>query len=275
MRRVRSHAGAWLPVMVVGVLLLTGCGSDKPAAGPTTAAAAAPSSDGASDAPADEPPASLPPGAQPGLDDYDGDGQKDPTCSTQDFGAGLVLRIPCQIGNAHDPENDTRLVKDSLYRLPGPDVDLTGVSGSVLEARDPNGGHVYIVTFNSDALFATGSADVGSADTLDNTIKVINKLYPNGAIQVRGHTDATGSASNNQTLSQRRAETVRAYLTGHGVTASAVTAVGLGSTQPLVETAEPIAHRGNGPLSRSRRDPAVPAPRPNSFAAQTVPGRDR
>lgn len=234
MRRVRSHAGACLPVMVVGVLLLTGCGGDdKPPASPATAAAA-PTSD-ATEAPAEEPPASLPPGAQPGLDDYDGDGQKDPTCATQDFGAGLVLRIPCEIHNAHDPENDTRLVKDSLYRLPGPDVDLTGVSGSVLEARDPNGGHVYIVTFNSDALFATGSADVGSPDTLDGTIRVINKLYPNGTIQVRGHTDATGSAAGNQTLSQRRAETVRAYLTGHGVTAAAVTAVGLGSTQPLVE----------------------------------------
>ncbi|MFC4997844.1 OmpA family protein [Dactylosporangium cerinum] len=233
MRRVRSHAGAWLPVMVVGVLLLTGCGSSSdgtPAGGATSAAA-----DATTEAPAEEEPVSLPPGAQPGLDDYDGDGQKDPTCSTQDFGAGLVLRIPCQIGNAHDPENDTRLVKDSLYRLPGPDIDLTGVSGSVLEARDPNGVHVYIVTFNSDALFGTGSADIGSTDTLDNTIKVINKLYPNGAIQVRGHTDATGSAAGNQTLSQRRAETVRAYLTGHGVSASAVTAVGLGSTQPLVE----------------------------------------
>ncbi|MDG6103065.1 OmpA family protein [Dactylosporangium aurantiacum] len=234
MRRVRSHPGAWLPVMIVGALLLTGCGGDEPSAAPASAGAA-PTAEASTGAPAEEPPASLPPGAQPGLDDYDGDGQKDPTCSTQDFGAGLVLRIPCQISNAHDPENDTRLVKDSLYRLPGPDVDLTGVSGSVLEARDPDGGHVYIVTFNSDALFATGSAEIGSTDTLDNTIKVINKLYPNGAIQVRGHTDATGSASGNQALSQRRAETVRAYLTGHGVAATAVTAVGLGSSRPLVE----------------------------------------
>jgi outer membrane protein OmpA-like peptidoglycan-associated protein len=126
-------------------------------------------------------------------------------------------------------------VKDSLYRLPSPDIDLTGVSGSALVARDPSGGRVSIVTFNSDALFATGSADIGSTDTLDNTIRVINKLYPNGTIQVRGHTDATGSASTNQTLSQRRADTVRTYLTGHGVAASSVTAVGLGSTQHLVE----------------------------------------
>ena len=235
MRPVRRAAALLLPAAVAGVLLLAGCDSGTPDPAPATGAAA-PTTEGGDggETPAEEPPASLPPGALPGLDDYDGDGQKDPTCSTQDFGAGLVLRIPCQIGNAHDPENGTKLVKDSLYRLPGPDVDLTGVSGSILEARTPEGVHVYIVTFNSDALFAVGKADIGSTDTLDNTIKVINKHYPNGAIQVRGHTDATGSASTNQTLSQRRAETVRAYLTGHGVSASGVTSVGLGSSQPLV-----------------------------------------
>ncbi|MET7418889.1 OmpA family protein [Dactylosporangium sp. NPDC005555] len=249
MRRVLSHAA----VVAIGALLLTGCGGssgDKPPAAPATTAEAAASSE---EPPAEEPPASLPPGAQPGLDDYDGDGRKDPTCSTQDFGAGLVLRIPCEIHNAHDPENDTRLVKDSLYRLPGPDVDLTGVSGSVLEARDPSGGHVYIVAFNSDALFATGSADVGSPETLDNTVLVINKHYPNGAVQVRGHTDATGSAQANQTLSQRRAETVRAYLTAHGVTATSVTAVGLGSTQPLVEEKNPDGSASTAGRAFNRR----------------------
>jgi outer membrane protein OmpA-like peptidoglycan-associated protein len=236
MRRTRSHPGGLLSVAVVGGLLLAGCGggSDKPARSSTTAAASADGTE--SPAPGGgEPAASLPPGAQAGVDDYDGDGQPDPTCSTQDFGAGLVLRIPCQIGNANGPEDGTRLVKDSLYRLPGPNVDLTGVSGSVLEARDTNGVHVYIVTSNSDALFATGSDAIGSPDSLDNVIRVINKLFPNGAIQVRGHTDATGSASANQALSQRRAETVRTYLTGHGVVATSVTAVGLGSSRPLVE----------------------------------------
>ncbi|WP_235489718.1 OmpA family protein, partial [Frankia sp. AvcI1] len=58
-------------------------------------------------------------------------------------------------------------------------------------------------------------------------------------IQVRGHTDATGSAASNQTLSERRADTVRRYLVDHGTRAASVTSVGLGSTHPLAEEANP------------------------------------
>ena len=99
---------------VVVAAVLAGCGNDKNDTKEPPVPQAQP------EATASEPPpeVSLPPGAQPGLDDYDGDGAPDPTCTTQDFGGGLILRIPCEIGNANGPEEGTRLVKDSLYRLP-------------------------------------------------------------------------------------------------------------------------------------------------------------
>jgi flagellar motor protein MotB len=182
----------------------------------------------------------LPRGAVAGLDDYDGDGQPDPTCGTQDFGGGLVLRIPCQIATANSPEEGARLVADSLYRLPGStDVDLTGISGSLVLARDAGGGKVVVVVFNSDNLFETGSAAIGSTDTMDATIRLINRLYPRSAIQVRGHTDSTGPASLNQALSEQRAATVAQYLKAHGVTAASITSVGFGSTRPLSEERNP------------------------------------
>jgi outer membrane protein OmpA-like peptidoglycan-associated protein len=183
---------------------------------------------------------SLPPGAVAGLDDYDGDGQPDPTCGTQDFGGGLILRVPCQIATANSPEEGARLVADSLYRLPGStDVDLTGISGSLVLARDTGGGKVVIVVFNSDNLFETGSAAIGSTDTMDATIRLINRLYPRSAIQVRGHTDSTGGAALNQALSEQRAATVAQYLKDHGVAASSITSVGFGSTRPLSEERNP------------------------------------
>ncbi|ONH31986.1 OmpA family protein [Pseudofrankia asymbiotica] len=229
-----------------GLLLTAGCGgssgspgdkatpSASTSAAPVQATAATPSEEPSADA-------SLPPGAQQGLFDLNDDGTLDPTCGTEDFGAGLVLRIPCGdfSGYAHTPEDGTTLVPNSLYRLPGPDVDLTGISGGNLQAIDETGREVFILIFNSDALFETGSDVIGSTDTMDATIRLINAHYAGGEIKVRGHTDATGSASVNQPLSERRAAVVQRYLTDHGVQAASVTSVGFGSTRPLVEERNP------------------------------------
>lgn len=207
-------------------------------------------------------PTTLPPGAVAGMEDFNGDGQPDPTCGTQDFGAGLVLRIPCEITTANEPESGTALVNRSLFRLPGStDIDLTGISGSLVLARDQAGARVVIVVFNTDGLFQTGSATVGSTDTLDGTIRLLNARYPGSAIQVRGHTDSTGSASANQTLSERRADTVKAYLSAHGLNARDITSVGLGSSQPLTE--EHNADGSDNPVGRrfNRRVEIVVRPR--------------
>jgi outer membrane protein OmpA-like peptidoglycan-associated protein len=183
---------------------------------------------------------SLPAGATAGLDDFDGDGQPDAICGTQDFGGGLTLRVPCDIKTSNEQPEGVALVKDSLFRLPGStDVDLTGISGSLILSRDAGGAKIVIVTFNSDNLFETGSATIGSTDTLDATIRLINSKWPDSVVQVRGHTDATGSANANQSLSEQRAGNVKSYLTGHGLQNSGMTAVGFGSTRPVAQETKP------------------------------------
>jgi outer membrane protein OmpA-like peptidoglycan-associated protein len=52
---------------------------------------------------------------------------------------------------------------------------------------------------------------------------------------VYGHTDTSGNARHNLTLSQRRAEAIRRQLIAKGVTPGAIKAVGKGATQPLVK----------------------------------------
>ncbi|WP_200911778.1 OmpA family protein [Mesorhizobium sp. 1M-11] len=51
---------------------------------------------------------------------------------------------------------------------------------------------------------------------------------------VEGHTDATGTDRYNQDLSQRRAQSVAAFLTANGVEPARLQAIGLGKSHPRV-----------------------------------------
>lgn len=67
---------------------------------------------------------------------------------------------------------------------------------------------------------------------LERLVKLM-KDVPNLKIEISGHTDNTGSATVNETLSQQRAEAVVAYLTGKGISASRMKAKGYGSSRPV------------------------------------------
>ena len=59
--------------------------------------------------------------------------------------------------------------------------------------------------------------------------------YPDLKLQIEGYTDAIGSEEYNQTLSEKRAESVRDYLVGQGVNMNNVTAQGLGKADPVAD----------------------------------------
>jgi outer membrane protein OmpA-like peptidoglycan-associated protein len=65
---------------------------------------------------------------------------------------------------------------------------------------------------------------------------------PNLRVEVAGHTDNVGTPAANLSLSQRRAQAVLTYLTGHGVPATRLRAKGYGETKPLVAN-DTEAHR--------------------------------
>lgn len=52
-------------------------------------------------------------------------------------------------------------------------------------------------------------------------------------VRIEGHTDASGSARSNRTLSQRRAQSVADFLSANGVPAGRFEVVGYGSSKPL------------------------------------------
>jgi outer membrane protein OmpA-like peptidoglycan-associated protein len=83
--------------------------------------------------------------------------------------------------------------------------------------------------------FATGSSAVSNNTTLDGVAEAMI-AHPSAKLRIEGHTDATGSAETNRSLSQTRAEAVRSYLVSRGVEGSRLEAVGRGSDEPLVQT---------------------------------------
>jgi outer membrane protein OmpA-like peptidoglycan-associated protein len=92
--------------------------------------------------------------------------------------------------------------------------------------------------------FATGSAELTdqARRVLDELGKALmsEDLRP-FRFRIEGHTDTVGSAGLNQSLSDRRAASVRAYLTERfGVEAGRLVAVGLGETRLAVQTGDNV-----------------------------------
>lgn len=73
-----------------------------------------------------------------------------------------------------------------------------------------------------------------SLTILDNAAATL-KEWGEVKVEVAGYTDAASSIAYNLTLSQRRAETVRAYLIKHGIAAERLTARGYGEAQPVAD----------------------------------------
>jgi outer membrane protein OmpA-like peptidoglycan-associated protein len=83
-----------------------------------------------------------------------------------------------------------------------------------------------------------------STPTLDEVYTTLSE-HPDLALVVEGHTDSTGTAEHNTELSERRAKSVVAYLTGRGIAAGRLSAVGKGEVEPVEDNATPAGRAGN------------------------------
>jgi OOP family OmpA-OmpF porin len=88
--------------------------------------------------------------------------------------------------------------------------------------------------------FATARADLlpESLSLLDSAAAVL-LARPRVAIEIQCHTDNRGSVAHNLRLSQDRADAVRAYLIGRGVSPDRLVAKGYGPTRPIADA--PVA----------------------------------
>ncbi|CBL45284.1 Putative outer membrane protein [gamma proteobacterium HdN1] len=67
------------------------------------------------------------------------------------------------------------------------------------------------------------------------SVALVLKEFNNTAIKVSGHTDSTGGAELNQRLSEQRAESVAAFLSGQGVARARMQVYGYGPRYPVAD----------------------------------------
>ena len=89
--------------------------------------------------------------------------------------------------------------------------------------------HAGNINFRS----ASATLNVAGSAILNDLVDIITRC-PGMRIEVGGHTDDNGSDATNQTLSERRAAAVVAYLVSKGIAADRLVAHGYGEAAPLV-----------------------------------------
>jgi outer membrane protein OmpA-like peptidoglycan-associated protein len=112
---------------------------------------------------------------------------------------------------------------------------------AVIEGRP-----AVIVTLPETVLFDVGEA-VLRADAEPSLQGVVDLVgdHPGATTEVLGHTDSTGTAEFNESLSERRAAAVSDWLAGHGVDPATLTKSGYGATRPVADNATEQGRQAN------------------------------
>jgi len=151
-----------------------------------------------------------------------------------DAGSGLApspaLAVPAQDGDGDG-------VSDGDDQCPGTPRGL---------AVDARGCVVIEKIVLKGISFATGSARLlpAASETL-RTVASAMKANPKLEVEIAGHTDSVGLESRNQRLSERRAQSVKAFLVAEGVEEQRLSTKGYGESEPVESNETPEGRANN------------------------------
>ena len=190
-----------------------------------------------------------------GCPDRDGDGITDAEDKCPDV-AGLLRYQGCPI-----PDTDKDGINDEVDKCPAvpgvaryqgcpiPDTDGDGINDEEDKCINEKGpasnfgcpviDEQIIKKVNTAAqniFFETGKSKLlaKSLPKLNDVVKILND-NPSYKVAIDGHTDDVGKDDYNQTLSDNRAASVKAYLVSKGVADGRLTSTGYGETKPIAD----------------------------------------
>ncbi len=156
--------------------------------------------------------------------DKDGINDEEDKCPTV---PGLARYQGCPIPDTDgDGVNDE---EDKCVTIPGPKENFgCPIIPEEVKKR--------VNTAAKNILFVTGSAKLqkSSFKGLDDVVKIMSE-NAGMSLAIDGHTDNVGKDDYNQTLSDNRANSVKAYLVSKGIDESRITATGHGETMPIAD----------------------------------------
>ena len=147
----------------------------------------------------------------------------------------IVLLSGCKTGNTTGKTITGRnAVSSYSSMISAQKKELEAVLPADVTVESINNGTALKVTFSSGLLFAANS------NTLQETAKSALSQFAahldnhSGTfVHITGHTDNTGRADFNQTLSERRARSVYDYLCEHGIASVRMDYAGKGFREPI------------------------------------------
>jgi outer membrane protein OmpA-like peptidoglycan-associated protein len=144
-------------------------------------------------------------------------------------GAGLGALAGAGVG-AYMDRQEMRLRQE---------LDRTGVSVTRI-------GDNITLNMPGNITFATDSADLNASfyEVLGSVSLVLNE-FEQTVIEIAGHTDSTGSDAYNQSLSERRASSVAAYLRTRQILPDRIITVGMGEGRPVASNDTPDGRQQN------------------------------
>ncbi len=136
-----------------------------------------------------------------------------------------------------------RQAQDAIHQKEEMRARLLAQLNQVLQTRDTARG---LIVSMPDVLFDFNKYDL-KPEARERLARIsgIVLAYPDLKLAIEGHTDSVGTDEYNQTLSEKRAQTVQGYLVSSSVPADHVSATGLGKADPVADNATAAGRKQN------------------------------
>lgn len=155
-------------------------------------------------------------------------------CATKGFVRDQVGMVRDTLGTQIATERSERQAADEALR-----GDIAALRTELQTMRSEFGAKITALEdglrFAFPVNFAFDDANVRPEDqaALDRFVAVAQQYYPNATITVEGFADPAGSTAYNRQLSERRAESVKSYLVGRGMSDAQLRAIGYGEQRQV------------------------------------------